>query len=51
MWKIANDTRVGCNTFLRDQRKENADATVSLYEFDPRSDGSTGLSLLRRQRR
>jgi len=31
---IADDTRGGFNTFLRDQREEEGTATVTLYEFN-----------------
>jgi len=34
MSKIADDTRGGFNTFLKEQREEDGEATVTLYQFD-----------------
>ena len=34
MSKIADDTRGGFNTFLMEQREEEGEATVTLYDFD-----------------
>jgi hypothetical protein len=34
MSKIADDTRGGFNTFLMEQREEEGEAAVTLYDFD-----------------